>query len=349
MKLKALTIKDIARELGLSVSTVSKALHGNPEISTETRLAVVAYAEKHNYKPNPIAQNLKKCRSKSIGVIVCHIDNNFFSQAINGIESIAHTHDYNVIITQSHDSSERELLNIQHLVSSSVDGIIISLSAGSRNMDILKKLHDDGLPIVFFDRVTDALDTHTVIADNFTGAYEATMHLVKQGYKRIAHITNSASLSNTMERLDGYKKALQDAGLPMLESNIKYCDQGGMAVAEAEKALHELISQQPQEQRPDAIFIGADRLSIITISILKKMHIQVPQQVALAGYTNSMAAEIFDPPLTSVVQPAKEMGVQAMEMLILLMDSPKNDTPNKQVLRTELVVRESSQSVVGSK
>jgi len=149
MRFKVITIKDIAKALNLSASTVSKALHGSHEISTETRNAVLAYAEAHDYKPNPIAQSLKKGRSKSIGVIVCHIDNNFFSQAINGIESIAHAKDYNVIITQTHDSSERELINIKHLVSSSVDGLIISLSARTRNIEVLKKLSDSGLPIVF--------------------------------------------------------------------------------------------------------------------------------------------------------------------------------------------------------
>src|SRR6266567_3474994 len=186
MKFEALTIKDIARALQLSVSTVSKALRGSHEISQETKETVLAYAREHNYKPNPIAQSLKRGRSKSIGVVVCNIDNNFFSQVINGIESIAHQKDYNVIITQSQESYEREVSNSEHLSSRSVDGLIISLSAETKNVDHLIKLHEKGLPIVFFDRITDEIPTHRVVANNYKGAYEATQHLLQQGCRRIA-------------------------------------------------------------------------------------------------------------------------------------------------------------------
>src|SRR5260221_2067332 len=223
MKFEAITIKDIAKALNLSVSSVSKALRGSHEISEETKKNVLAYAREHNYKPNPIAQSLKKGRSKSIGVIVCNIDNNFFSQVINGIESIAYNRDYNVIITQSKESYAREVLNSEHLSSRSVDGLIISLSAETKNVAHLQKLHQKGLPIVLFDRVTDEIPTHKVIANNYRGAYEATRHLLLQGYKRIAHITSSNSLSNTLERLQGYKKALEDAGLTADENYIKFC------------------------------------------------------------------------------------------------------------------------------
>ena len=180
MKFEAITIKDIARALNLSVSTVSKALRGSHEISEETKKAVMAYAREHNYKPNPIAQSLKRGRSKSIGIIVFNIDNNFFSQAINGIESVARQKDYNVIITQSQESYEREMANSEHLSSRSVDGLIISLSAETKKVDHLIKLHQKGLPMVFFDRVTDEIATHKVIANNYKGAYEATRHLLQQ-------------------------------------------------------------------------------------------------------------------------------------------------------------------------
>src|ERR1700712_5460557 len=167
MKFEALTIKDIAKALHLSISTVSKALRNSHEISEETKKTVLAYANEFNYKPNPIAQSLKRGRSKSIGVIVCNIDNNFFSQVINGIESIAHNKDYNVIITQSQESYDREVSNSEHLSSRSVDGLIISLSAETKNVDHLIKLHEKGLPIVLFDRVTDEIDTHTITANNY--------------------------------------------------------------------------------------------------------------------------------------------------------------------------------------
>jgi len=340
MKFEALTIKDMAKALHLSISTVSKALRGSHEISKETKAAVLEYAKKHNYRPNPIAQSLKQGHSKSIGVIVCNIDNNFFSQAINGIESIAHNKDYNVIITQSKESYEREVLNCEHLSSRSVDGLIVSLSAETSNVDHLAELNERGLPIVFFDRVTDKIPTHTIRADNFKGAYEATSHLIKEGFRRIAHITSSGSLSITLERLAGYKKALEDAGLSPNESYIKFCPHGGMIPEETNQALTELLGS---EERPDAIFTASDRLSTTTLSLLRKMEIAIPQQIGLVGFTNSISAEIFHPALTSIVQPALEMGQLATEMLIRLIESKRPVTKfERHVLPTELKIRDSS-------
>lgn len=340
MKFEALTIKDIAKALHLSVSTVSKALRGSHEISVETKSTVQQYARENNYRPNPIAQSLKRGRSKSIGVIVCNIDNNFFSQAINGIESIAQKKDYNVIITQSLESYEKEISNCDHLSSRSVDGLIISLSAETRNVDHLKKLHEKGFPIVFFDRVTDEICTHKVIANNYKGAYEATLHLVKQGAKRIAHITSSDSLSISLERLDGYKRALEDAGLVPDERYIKFCQHGGMIREETHQALAELLAL---ENKPDAIFTASDRLSTTTLTRLRELKIPIPQQIALVGFTNSISADIFNPALTSVVQPALEMGQLATELLIQLIESKRPVTKfEKRVLETELKIRDSS-------
>jgi LacI family transcriptional regulator len=340
MKFEAITIKDIAKALNLSVSTVSKALRGSHEISEETKKNVLAYAREFNYKPNPIAQSLKRGLSKSIGVIVCNIDNNFFSQVINGIESIARQKDYNVIITQSQESYEREVANSEHLSSRSVDGLIISLSAETKKVDHLIKLHEKGLPIVFFDRITDEIATHKVIANNFKGAYEATRHLLQQGFRHIAHITSSGSLSITLERLEGYKKALEDAGLKPDSRYIKFCQHGGMLPEETRQALTELLQLKI---RPDAIFTASDRLSTTTLSLLRKMQIAVPQQIGLVGFTNSISADIFHPSLTSVVQPALEMGQLATELLIQLIESKRPVTQfQKKILETELKIRDSS-------
>jgi LacI family transcriptional regulator len=340
MKFEAITIKDIARALNLSVSTVSKALRGSHEISEETKATIRAYASQHNYKPNPIAQSLKRGRSKSIGVIVCNIDNNFFSQAINGIESVARSKDYNVIITQSQESFEREVANSEHLSSRSVDGLIISLSAETKRIDHLVKLHEKGLPIVFFDRISDEIATHKVIANNFRGAFEATRHLLEQGFRRIATITSSASLSITNERLDGYKQALADAGLEADPEYIKFCPHGGMIQEETRQALTELLKLPC---RPDAIFTASDRLSTTTLSLLRKMRIAIPEEIAIVGFTNSISADIFHPSLTAVVQPALEMGQLATELLIQLIESKRPVVDfSKRVLETQLQIRDSS-------
>src|SRR5690349_13825614 len=207
MKFETATIKDIARALNLSTSTVSRALRGSYEISPETKKMVLEYAEKINYRPNPIALSLKERKSRSIGVVVSEIANTFFSQAINGIESIAYNRGYHVIISQSHESFEREMVTLQHLASRSVDGLLVSLASETTDVSQFIELHEKGLPIVFFDRITNEIDTHKVVVNNYKGSYDATMHLIKNGYTRIAHITSAPSLSITKERLKGYREA----------------------------------------------------------------------------------------------------------------------------------------------
>src|ERR1700749_4417848 len=202
------TIKDIAKALGLSRSKVARALNGSYEIGAETKKLVLEYAEKVNYRPNPIALSLKEQKSHSLGVVVAEVANNYFSQAINGIESIAYNRGYHVIITQTHESYARETANVQHLVSRHVDGLLVSLSAETTDTSQFKYLHDKGFPIVFFDRVAADIETHKVTANNFKGSFDAVELLIKQGFTKISHLTNSNNLLISRERLDGYKDAL---------------------------------------------------------------------------------------------------------------------------------------------
>src|SRR5436190_4747165 len=178
MKFEAVTIKDIARALGISTSTISRALRDSYEISPKTKQLVLDCAEKLNYRPNPIALSLKERRSRSIGVVVCEIANNFFSQVIDGIESIAYDRGYNVIVSQSRESYDREVIDLQYLASRSVDGIIISLSVETTDLSHITSLQERGMPIVLFDRINNEINTHKVIVDNYKGAYEATEHLI---------------------------------------------------------------------------------------------------------------------------------------------------------------------------
>ena len=212
------TLKDIAKALDLSTSTVSRALRDTHEISPATKKLVLDYAKEINYKPNPIALSLKEKRSKSIGVVVSEVANSYFSQAINGIESIAYDKGYHVIISQTHESYEREIINVNHLASRSVDGLLISVSSLTEDISHLKNLHDKGLPIVFFDRIAEEINTHKVTANNQKGAFDATEHLIKSGFKRIAHLTSSSQLSITKERLLGYRKALKANNIELNES-----------------------------------------------------------------------------------------------------------------------------------
>jgi LacI family transcriptional regulator len=343
MNFNAITIKDIARELGLSISTVSKALSDSYEISEKTKKLVNEYAEKNNYRPNPIAKSLKQGNSKSIGIVVSTIENNFFSQVINGIESVAYSKGYNVIITQTHESYDLEVLNVRHLTFRSIDGILISLSTETNDVEHLNVLHKKGLPIVFFDRISEDIDTHKVIADNYTGAYEGTAHLIKSGYKKIAQITSSANSSITKERLGGYKKALQDNGIVLNDNYIKYCPHGGRDLAEIKKALNDLLSMS---NRPDAIFTSSDRITVTTLLLLQELKIKIPEEMALLGFTNTQLAAALNPSLSSIYQPGFEIGKTAVEMLINLIESKRPVTEfETKVLPTQLFIRNSSTAV----
>lgn len=339
MKFESATIKDIAKALNLSTSTVSRALRGSYEISPETKKMVLEYAEQINYRPNPIALSLKERKSRSIGVVVSEIANNFFSQAINGIESIAYNRGYHVIISQSHESQEREMVNVQHLASRAVDGLLVSLSSETTDLSHLKHLHDKGLPIVFFDRVTNEIETHKVIANNTLGALHATEHLIFNGFKRIAHITNSPYLSITRERLEGYKQALAKHNIEYNEHLVKYCNHGGMIAGEVEDAFGKLFSAK---QKPDAIFTAGDRITTACLSHLRHAKKKYTD-VAITGFTNTNLADLFSPSLTTIRQPAFEIGQVATELLIQMIESKRPVTTfETRILDTELVIREST-------
>lgn len=340
---EAITIKDIAKALGLSTSTVSRALRGSHEISAETKKLVIEYAEQYNYRPNPIALSLKERRSHSVGVVVCEIANNYFSQAINGIESIAYNRGYHVIISQSHESYDREVVNVEHLASRSVDGLLVSLSAETDQVEHFKKLHDKGFPIVFFDRITDDIETHKVVADNYQGAYNATQHLIDAGFTRIAHLASSAHLSISVERMNGYKAALRDNNIPFNEAYVRNCNHGGMIFNELEDAVKSLVTLK---EKPDAIFSAGDRLTVSCLRVLKTLGLKVPDDIALVGFSNSSFGELITPGLTTVKQPAFEMGQAATELLIKLIESKRAVTEFEKVtLQTELIIRESSAKV----
>lgn len=336
-----ITIKDIAKALGLSTSTVSRALRGGYEISAETKKLVLEYAEKINYHPNPIALSLKERRSHSIGVVVCEVANNYFSQAINGIESIAYNRGYHVIITQTHESYDREVVNVQHMASRSVDGLLVSLSSETQDLSHLKYLNDKGLPIVFFDRVAADIETHKVIANNYKGAFDATEHLIKSGIRKIGHLTSSPYLSISIERLEGYKAALAKHNIAFNPDYLQNCEHGGMIQEEVEVAVSRLLNLS---DKPEAIFVAGDRLSTGCLISLKQHNVKVPGDLAIAGFTNSDFAELFSPPLTTVRQPAFKIGQIATEMLIQLIESkyPVTEFETK-MLDTELFIRESSE------
>ena len=240
-----------------------------------------------------------------------------------------------ILIPTRANLSDREVLNVQHHFSRSVDGLLASISAETQYIDHFEEVQENGLPIVFFDRVPDQIQTHKVVSNNFQGAYDATKHLIDQGYNRIAQITSSNFLSITNERLAGYFKALEENNIPINENFLKYCAHGGMIYEEIVEALNQLLALHP---KPDALLTASDRLSTMTVRILSKLKIKVPEEIALVGFTNSLSADIFAPSLSAVIQPAFNMGSTATQMLIQIIESKRPVSSfNKIVLNTNLI------------
>ncbi len=344
MKFEAITIKDIAKALGLSTSTVSRALRDSYEISPETKEKVLVYAKENNYRPNPIALSLKEKRSSSIGVLVCEIANSFFSQAINGIESVAQERGYNVIIAQSKEDVEKEISSLQYLASRSVDGIIFSVSAETSEFNHIQQLYSRGMNMVSFDRVVDFKDIHKVSVNNYKAAYDATTHFIQNGYKNIACVANASFLSITKERVEGYKDALTANGLEVDSNKIYYCAHGGLNYDEVEGIMKTIINDKNQT---DSILACSDKITTNIMRYTQKAGITIPNQIGLVGFSNLDLTDLLAPSLTVVRQPAYEMGRIAAELLIKQIESKR---PLKQfedvVIPTELIQRASSKKEI---
>ncbi len=340
MKFEAVTIKDIAKALGLSTSTVSRALRDSYEISQETKKIVLEYAAKINYQPNPIALSLKERRTYSIGVVVSEIANPFFSQIIDGIESVAYINGYTVIISTTHESHEREKANLNYLTSRSIDGLLVSMASETTDFSVFSELIQRGMPIVFFDRIAHNLSTHQVIVDNYRGVYKAVEHLLARGYKRIAAIAGRESLSLSQDRVAGFKAALKEQGVPLLDDHVQYCLHGGLLLSEIEEAVNRLLAAA---QPPDAIIALADKITTATLQVLKNKQFKLPEEMGLIGFSNVPLTELLNPSLSIIQQPAFEMGKTAATLLLQLIESktPVTNVETK-VLDTELVIRAST-------
>lgn len=338
-KSSQVTIKDIARELGIAPSTVSRALKGHPDISTATKKAVNALAEKLNYQPNIIALSLRQSKTHTIGVIIPEIVHFFFSTIISGIEDVAYDHGYNVIISQSNESYDREVSDLKALFNSRVDGFLISVSRETTNFDHFASVHERGIPMVFFDRVIDNLGTSKVIVDDTEGAYQAVNHLAQQGCKRIAHLAGPDLLMITRKRIDGYIKALGDNNMMVDNKLIIHCNKG--IVEEAKDIALKLFSTK---NPPDGLFCSHDLSAIGALKAAKELNIAVPEQLAIIGFSNWQITTMTDPPLSTVDQPGYEMGRQAVELLLKEIEAKEDEfvEPKIITLPAKLLVRGSS-------
>jgi DNA-binding LacI/PurR family transcriptional regulator len=332
---RQVTIKDIARELGISPSTVSKALKGHSDISPSTKKAVRELVEKWHYKPDPIALSLKSGLSKTIGVIVPEIVHYFFSTVIGGIEDLAYDSEYHVMFCQSGESYEREVKAVETLLSNRVDGILVSVSKVTENFDHFRKIQEAGIPLVFFDRICDEIDTDRVIVDDEIGAYEAVKHLINIGCKNIVHLYGPQNLHIGRERKEGYIRALKEHNRPVHEKNIIKCD----TAEEARIVVPELLTGK---ERPDGIFAVNDLTAAETMKIIKQHGLNVPRDIALVGFTSGMISDLTDPALSSVEQHGYEIGREAVRLLIDRLEKKHNLPSQTKIIKTELVVKGSS-------
>lgn len=341
MKFESVTIKDIAKALNISKSTVARAFKDAADVSSETKRRVLEYAEKIQYRPSPAALNLKQGQSLSIGVVVSEVANTFFSEAIDGIESVAFNKGYSVIITQSHESEQREKANVIDLCNHSIEGLLISLSSLTSDLSHLKEWQRKGLPIVLFDKITDEIDTHKVKFDNYKSAFEATEQLIIQGYKKIAHITALPFVSNTKERLNGYKAALEKHCLPLNENWIIHCKHENTK-DEVEQALTLLLNSVDQ---PDSIFTATERTTIATFRLLSVL--QPQKNFGFAGFSNNDLFNSLAPKGIIIRQPAYKIGKLATELLFDIIES---DTPIKsfetKVLEAEIFNKNTTKTLV---
>jgi len=337
MKSDQVTIKDLARMLNISAATVSRALKNHPDISKSTKKAVLELAKEMNYHPNSIASSLRNQKTMTIGVVVPEIVHYFFASVISGIEDIAYEAGYHVMVCQSNESYEREVVNIDALISHRVDGILASISKETTDFAHFHKVMDRGIPLVFFDRIPAELQTHSVSVDDTEGAFQAVNHLLAIGRKRIAHLAGPTTLNISKDRRNGYLKALRLAGIPPEERLCPVADDRNSGYTTTKQLLS-------LGNPPDAIFAVNDNSAVGALQACTSMGIRVPEEVAIVGFSDDrQITSLTDPPLSSVYQPSFEIGQTAGEILLKQLKSPKEKIkPIHKTLNTKLVTRESS-------
>lgn len=328
------TIKDIAKVLNISVATVSRALRDTYDVNKETKEKVLETALKLNYKPNFNATALAHGNTHNIGIILPFITNYYFSTVITGIQEVAYNSNYNIILYITNDSPERELSIIRNLSVSSLDGLLVSVSSNSDSCHHFQHLIDERLPIVFFDRVASNIATSKVMQDDYNGAFEAVQHLIDNGYTKIAHIAGPEGLDFTRKRLQGYIDALTKNNISVRDEWIVY---SGFSQEWGEKDTYHLLEL---DEKPDAIFAVNDRKAIGAMTALKKKQIVIGKEVGVIGFTDDPMCTIISPTLTTIAEPAFDIGKTSCELLFKHIKK-KNFSAQEVVLPGKLIVRES--------
>ena len=334
---KRVTIQDLANELNTTTSTISRALRNHPSISKNMKERVLALAKERNYQVNAMAANLRSGKSKTIGIIVPRINRDFFSNVISGIEEVANSEGYNVIICQTHDKFDKEKGCIDTFLRTRVEGIIISVGLETDNFEHLKNINTNNVPLIFFDRVYESSNTISIVNNDVEGAFQAVNHLVDMGYMRIAHIAGPEYINIYRNRKQGYIQALINNNIEIdnsivITNNLRY-----EAGEEAAKEL--MLLKNP----PDAIFSSSDYAALGAMNWLKENGYKIPEDIGIVGYSNEKFTSFISPALTTVDQHSLEMGKYSAKTFFDLKKSEKQDLIlNSLTINPKLIIRESS-------
>lgn len=334
----SITIYDLAKKLNYSPSTISRALNNHKSIGKKTTLKIQKAAEELGYRPNSHAASLRNNQSKTVGILVTHINRPFVSSLISGIEQAARKAGYNILISQSNDSYDTEIANAATMIHSRICGLIVTLAMETTNTNHFKQFTDSGIPVVFVDRVPTLFNSYKVIIDNYTAAYQATQHLIDQGCKRIAHFAGSQHVNVYNLRRNGYIDALKNNGLS-IEKNL-IIDLKTLSSEEGRKATESLLELK---NLPDGIFSANDTAAVSAIMYLKERNIRIPEDIAVIGFNNDPVTSIIEPALSTVSHPAHKMGELSFQRILEHSSEKKMEGLSEIfVLETEIVIRKSS-------
>lgn len=343
--MKQITLKEIAEALNISVTTVSKALKGYKDVNEATRQLVIEKAKELNYKPNIFAVNLRTKESKTIGLVIPEVVHHFFSSVIKGLIAQAEKKGYLVIILQSNESADLEKKQVELLINKRVDGILISLANETHNYEHLNDVLKNEIPLVMFDKIAKLVKCNKVIINDRKAAYEATKHLIDIGCKKIAHFRGPLLPQNSIDRFLGYKKAIEDHGLTY-DSKLVYLLEK-MSFDEGEYFAKKLVTEHPEV---DGIFVNTDLVAVGAIKALNELKMDVPNDIAVIGFSNWFMSAVISPSLSTINQPGYDMGKQAFKLLYKEIKNKKKgkvNLPKTIELDTELIVRQSTQKSVG--
>ena len=337
MKNSRVTIHDIAHILKISASTVSRALNDNPRISNKTRERIKETARKLNYQPNILASNLRIGKTHTVGIVIPRINRSFFANVIGGIEDTFSNAGYRIMITQTNEDYDKEVENIMALINARVDGIIISLSAGTKDYSHLEQAKKNGIPLIFFDRAPDNLQASKVVIDDLNGAYNAVNHLISQGCKKIAHFAGPEHVNIYLNRKTGYLNALKNSKISIKK---EYIVNNVITTNKGISACKDLMNLPG---KPDAIFAVSDFAALGAMIYLKENGFRIPEDVALIGFANEPFTGLLEPGLTSVDQHSNTIGIEVAKLFLEEVQQKANETIYRDVvINPDLIIRKSS-------